>query len=169
MRDKIECARMVFRDFVASYEEHLGTDGFWTLGTDYEDDAAGLTSKEWLIGVAILTDKGLTEKEYENAWTLTEDGREVCAHPELLDDYLAPRNPARAGAASVAIHGGHFQFGDGNTQNISYRAVLQEALAVAEESDDVPAPIAGALRRLAEFPDLEELLSTAAAKIGDRT
>jgi hypothetical protein len=141
MRDKMECAQLVFQDFLDSYEEHLGTNGYWTLGTDGEDDPkTGLTSREWLIGAAILKQKGLIEKLTEDAWKLTDDGEEVCAHPEQLESYLGPR------AAALAVqHVQHNTFnaqqmqnvqtGHGSVMNVTYSQVLQQLIREIDASD----------------------------------
>lgn len=170
MRDKVECARMVFQEFRAGYDEHLGTNGYWTLGTNGEDDPkTGLTSREWLIGAAFLKQKGLVEKLTEDAWKLTDDGEDVCAHPEQLDSYLGPRGvatPAVHNTQHTVIHGGNNQLGNSNTQNVTYQSMLTNLASAIEANPDIPADAkrdwSTKLREIASHPLTQTLLSAAA-------
>ena len=126
-----------------------------------------------LIGNLTLSDVIETEPEgegtqdqspYLNAVVV---GQTSLGARELLDGLLGPLQPPTKPvviSSNVTVNGGHVQIGHGNTQNITYRAVLAEALTAVEESEDVPAAVASALRKLHDFPDIDRLLGEAAKR-----
>lgn len=168
MAESSDLARSVFAVFWEAYEEHAADPSvqWWLEPFDEESRRTYPTLTVADIGRAIRTlkQKGLIKQLTDSGYQLTEVGEECCLHPELFDEYIAPRRAA--GGPSVSISGGNVQFGDGNTQNITYGALLHEALQVVEEREDIPAPVAAALKRLQEFPDLEAVMSEAAERLG---
>jgi hypothetical protein len=165
MADATDSARRVFDLFQAAFEEHEGApEAVWALDVYEECAAAGLSESVTGAGTRTLVAKGLIENFTVAHHRLTDLGTECCLHPELLDDYLAPRRPVAAVSRSVTATGGNVQIGDHNTQQITYRELLAEALADVDERDDVPAAVAGAHRKLRDFPDLEGLVSAAAKR-----
>lgn len=165
MADATDSARRIFEFFQEAFEDHESDpDANWALNI-YEDCArAALSDSVIGVGTRTLVAKGLIEKFTDAHHRLTDLGTECCLHPALLDDYLAPRRPFAAVSRSVTVTGGNVQIGDNNTQRITYRELLAEALADVDERNDVPATVAGALRKLHDFPDLENLLSAAAKR-----
>jgi hypothetical protein len=136
-------------------------------GLEWSEDEAtlaeGLNARPGAVEAVLMSfrDQGLIDMVASDSILdvrLTADGIEAYEDPQ---SELAPYVQQ---ITIHAIHGGSNQFGAGSTQNITYRSVLQAALEVAEERDDVPAPVAGALRKLVEFPDLESLMSDADRK-----
>jgi hypothetical protein len=163
--DAIAAARVVFALFQKRYAEVLGRTRVWALPVGRADfKVDGLTPEAKQLGLNVLLHKDLLKPMAVGSYQLTEAGAEACLHPELVEEYLAPRKAMPPNTA-VVVHGGHVQIGDGNTQNITYRAVLQKALDVAEERDDVPAPVAAALKRLQDFPDIESLMTEATERL----
>lgn len=174
MVDSIALAREVFAAFQRGYDKYAARPGVWwalnLFARDADDVYLNLSDKEIGLGVRVLKQKGLIEAFTGKSYRLTELGEECCLHPELLDEHLAPRHAASMGIApSLTISGGNVQIGDHNTQTITYRAVLEEALEAVDKRDDVPASIAAALRKLIDYPDLEDLLASAATQVGERS
>lgn len=163
--EPIQLARRLFAVLQEVYNRQ--GQGLWSIPVRDNEAALGFTVEEARTAVTILMHKGLV-KWMGHSITLTPSGNEACLHPELLDGLLGPlRPPTRpvvVSSSNVTVHGGHVQIGDHNTQNITYRSVLQEALKEVATRDDVPAPVATGLQRLIDFPDLEGLLERAAAR-----
>lgn len=161
MADAIESARKVFDLFQDTYEAFANRPNqLWAVDVYDEGVGAGLSDSEIGAGTRVLVQKGLIRARTTTQYMPTDLGLECCLHPKNLDKYLAPRFPG-AVSQNISIHGGQNQIGDGNTQNITYRTVFHEALQLVEEREDVPAPIAGALRRLREYPDIDALMTEA--------
>jgi hypothetical protein len=168
MADATGLARDVFAAFWQGYEEHAGDPSMqWWIEPLGDEDRQRfyptLSDADIGRGIRILKQKGLIKQLTQDGYQLDEAGEECCLHPELFDEYVAPRRAAVV--PNVSISGGNVQFGDGNTQNITYGALLHEALQIAEEREDVPAPVAAALKRLQAFPDIESLMSEAAERL----
>lgn len=97
----------------------------WSFG---EDDARelGMTQDEQDEAVEVLVQKGLLEWAAMDYAEMSDLGKEVCLHPELLDEYLAPRRPAPR-AQHITINAGEMQntqIGHNNTLNASYSTAL---------------------------------------------
>lgn len=81
----------------------------------------------------------------EDAWKLTDDGEEVCAHPEQLERYLGPRAAALAvqHVQNNTFNAGNMQNtqvgGSGNVINATYSQVLQQLAQEIQDSNATPA------------------------------
>jgi hypothetical protein len=151
----MECAHLVFQDFIVAYEDHLGSDSVWSLSNDGEDEAiTGFTAREWDIGAAILEQKGLISRLSMESWKLTRIGAEVCLNPAFLEQFLGSRPaslpqplPVRARSAGSAT--------------VSYKVLLAEAARAAEGRNDIRPAVASALRVLRDHGGIEKLLTEA--------
>lgn len=140
MRDPKDCARLVFQRFKQAYDETLAQEGYFTLSHEHAD--AALTRTDWNRGAAFLGQKGILQLEYEGHWKLTDDGKDVCAHPHTLDAELGPR----VGVVQPPVQNNTFnvqqmqntQLGHGSTMNVTYTTVLQQLLKEIEASDAPP-------------------------------
>jgi hypothetical protein len=168
--EPIQLARRLFTIFQDAYKAR--GQGLWSITVRDNEEALGFTVEEARAAVTILMHKGLV-KWMGHSLTLTEKGNEACLHPQLLERALGPLEPQSKrivlSPSSITVHGGHVQIGDNNTQNITYRAVLRKALEEVASRSDLPPVVAASLRGLVDFPDLEELLSRAAAQCGERS
>jgi hypothetical protein len=75
-------------------------------------------------------------------------------------------------AMNVTVHGGNVQVGDGNTQTITYQNLLRAAARGIDGRTDVPADrraaLSAAFSEVADFPDIEAMMSMAAKAAGGR-
>jgi hypothetical protein len=167
MAAAIDSARQVFEFFQDDYEAYANRPGVvWACEVYKDGVGSGLSDAVIGAGTRVLVQKGLIKAHTATAYRLTELGAECCLHPELLDEQLTPPRNAAVIPQNINVHGGHVQVGDHNTQHVTYRTILERALDVAEEREDVPAPVAGALRRLCEYPDIDALLAEAQRRAG---
>lgn len=163
----VELARRLFAEFQRVYAENLSRGSIWYLPIQGNEAHFGFSAEEARTAISVLTQKDLIEMRGIGRYRLTEPGREACLHPELIEARLGAPRPMSpvVHSSTVHVHGGNNQIGDGNTQNITYRSVLQAALEAAEERDDVPAAVAAAIKRLQDFPHIEALMSEAAERV----
>lgn len=138
MKDRIECARVVFADLIEESNKITSPTADVTWSFD-EGDAQklGLSTEELRAAEGILLHKGLLRRAGMNEYRLSEAGHEVCLHPHLLDDHLAPR-PALLPAQNVTINAENMQntqVGHHNTQNVTYSTVLESLRQKVEAAD----------------------------------
>lgn len=177
MVDKADVARKVFSIFQAEHDRNAHRTGLylWSMDLRGNDSARaeelGLDPNETGVGLAMLAHKGLLKARTATAYMLTPEGREACFHPELVDDYLAPRRPNGPSTPGVTITGGNVQVGDHNNQTITYGSLLRTAARAIEQRDDLSkdrrAQLAAAFRDACDVPDIEALMARAAKSAGD--
>jgi hypothetical protein len=176
MADPTELARSVFAAFWQRYEEHVSDPSvtWWVdpFGDDERRLYPALTEADIGRAVRILKQKGLIKSYGQDAYQLDDVGDECCLHPDLFDEYVAPRRAAIAAGPSVSISGGNVQIGDHNQQTITYQGLLRKAACALETSPTVPLAkreaLAAAFRDAAALPDIEALMADAAAAAGGK-
>ena len=163
----VDLAQRLFAEFQKVYAARLSEGSIWYIAIQGNEAHLGFTADDARTAITVLTQKGLIKTMGIGRHQLTERGKEACLHPELREGRLGAPRPMTplVQTSTVNVHGGHVQVGSNNTQNITYRSVLRAALETAEGRDDVPAPVASALRKLVEFPDIESLMSDADRKV----
>jgi hypothetical protein len=131
MVDSTELARQVFAAFGERYEEHASDPSvmWWVdpFGKDERQLYPSLTDADIGRAVRVLMHKGLIKPYGQDAYQLDDIGAECCLHPELFDEYVAPRRAAILAIPAVNISGGNVQIGDHNRQTITYGRLLREA------------------------------------------
>jgi hypothetical protein len=126
MADRIELARRVFEAFQHYYGQITRPGANWSLSAE---NFPRLSDEERDIGISFLMQKRLIRTMGIGAWTLTDDGKEACLHPELLDEYLGPRRNAALVAQEInisadQIHGSQI----GGTGNVMNNITIAQAL-----------------------------------------
>jgi hypothetical protein len=140
MKDAIERARIVFLNLREQYNKSKPRRGqvMWSFGDD-DAQILGMTGAEQEDAVDVLVQKGLLKWISSDHAEMSDDGEEVCLHPELLDEYLAPRRAAFP-AQNITINADNMQntqIGHNNTLNVSYTTALT-ALREQVEASKLP-------------------------------
>jgi len=131
MRNRIDCARLVFEDVQREYAE--GPAEAWLFGSA-DTAKLGLSKEEIdravqvLVHKGILKPAGLDDYDVTDRFHLTHLGVELCMHPELLEGALSPQVLSGPPAAHVTINADNVQntqIGNHNAQNVTYLTVLE--------------------------------------------
>lgn len=139
-------ARAVFKVFQEGFTEQLGTGREWWIPSFDENDwnELGLSESEFRQGLGVLEHKGLVAKKAIGGhWQLTELGNEACLHAEVLDDRLAaPKSSTthvdQSTNFNVAAVNAPSQFGNQNTQHVTYELVFQQLVTEIQNASDIP-------------------------------
>src|SRR3954464_9084166 len=141
MTDATKLARSVFAAFWERYEEHASQPSttWWVdpFGDDERQLYPALTEPDIGRAVRVLKQKGLIKPYGQDAYQLDDIGDECCLHPELFDEYVAPRRAAMPTGPTVSISGGNVQIGDHNQQTITYGALLRATARAIEQREDL--------------------------------
>ena len=145
MKDRLDCARVIFAAFQAGYEQAPGR--IWSLGFGAEaQEKLGLSQDEVRAGIAALMSKHLIQMMGTRGYRLDDAGTQACIHPELLDQHLGPKH-APVPVQHVTIHAremNNTQIGHHNTINAA------PALGLSAVPEERRAAIAQALTELRE-------------------
>lgn len=164
MKDKFQLAREVFAAFIEGYEVHQDRPHvqWWLSLANIESE---LSLGELRSGAAVLVQKRLLDCRTTDSFGLTDLGKEVCLHPECLDEHLKPRGlPA---PQIITFNAEYMQVGDNNVQNVTYSIVLAALARELESAPDIPEPEKrqwlDVLKRVAEHPLTQTVIGAAAA------
>src|SRR5690606_25083580 len=150
--------------FIEGYEVHQDLPHvMWWLSLAYIESELSLG--ELRSGADDLVQKRLLDCRTTDSFGLTDLGKEVCLHPECLDEHLKPRGlPA---PQIITFNAEYMQVGDNNVQNVTYSIVLAALARELESAPDIPEPEKrqwlDVLKRVAEHPLTQTVIGAAAA------
>jgi hypothetical protein len=157
MRDRIDCARIIFAEFQAGYEMAPGK--IWTIDFDTSRrERIGLSQQEAQAGIAVLSSKHLIRMMGTRAYRLDSAGTQACIHPELLEQHLGPKHAAPP-LHHITINAremNNTQIGDHNNINAAAGAFAFSATVPEEKRPAIAHALAELREDLASVDDPDD-------------